>query len=161
MVSLEFRRAGSPMAAPPTQLPLVAAAPSLYFYSYGEYRNLNYLGGASAQARNQDGFINSPSRTADRGSIVTLYLTGAGRLTASLEDGQRAPYQVPAATIAEVSVEIGGLPAAVEWAGAVPLEIGIYEVRVQVPETVAPGNNVPVEVTVEERRSNLARLAIR
>jgi uncharacterized protein (TIGR03437 family) len=161
MVSLEFRRAGSPMEAPPIRLPLVASAPSLYVHSYGEYHNLDYLEGASAQARNEDGSVNSPSRPANRGSTMTLYLTGLGSVAATLDDGQRAPSDVRAATVAEVRAEIGGLPATVEWAGALPLEIGVYEVRVQVPDSVSPGNNVPVEVIVEGRKSNLARIAVR
>jgi uncharacterized protein (TIGR03437 family) len=161
MVSLEVHREGSTNVAPSVELQLVSAAPAMYVHSYGEYRDLNYLTGASAQARNQDGTVNHPGNPANPGTVVTVYLTGLGRLEATLEDGQRLPAGAPAAVIADVTAEVGGLPATVEWAGAVPLELGIFEVRIRIPESVSPGNNVSVRVAAAGITSNLARIAIR
>jgi uncharacterized protein (TIGR03437 family) len=49
---------------------------------------------------------------------------------------------------ASVTVNIGGLPATVQYAGAAPLAIaGLYQFNVTVPATVASGNQ-PLDIRV-------------
>ncbi|MBV9768270.1 MAG: hypothetical protein JOZ32_01755, partial [Bryobacterales bacterium] len=48
-----------------------------------------------------------------------------------------------------VSVEIGGLPAVVSYAGAAPLEVaGLLQVNATVPAGVPTGTSVPVVIKV-------------
>jgi uncharacterized protein (TIGR03437 family) len=46
------------------------------------------------------------------------------------------------------SVTIGGLKATVTCFGAAPGLAGLFQINVKIPEGVAPGNSVPVQVTV-------------
>jgi uncharacterized protein (TIGR03437 family) len=53
-----------------------------------------------------------------------------------------------------VSVKIGGVTADVQYAGAAPYCVsGVIQVNVRVPPNVAPGDYVPVMVTVGTRSS--------
>jgi uncharacterized protein (TIGR03437 family) len=47
-----------------------------------------YAASAQAVAFNQDGTLNGPSNAAARGSVVTIWMTGAGALNQSYADGQ-------------------------------------------------------------------------
>src|ERR1035437_7936107 len=51
--------------------------------------------------------------------------------------------------VAPVSVEIGGLPAAVLYAGAAPGNIpGLFQINARISQDVTPGDGVPVRVKV-------------
>jgi uncharacterized protein (TIGR03437 family) len=56
--------------------------------------------------------------------------------------------------VAAVSVDIGGQPAAVQYAGAAPgLMPGVLQVNAQIPSGVSAGSSVPVHITVGGTRS--------
>lgn len=77
---------------------------------------------------NDDLTLNAATNPAFRGSIVVLYATGTGPLS-SLLPGAR----------------IGGLMAEVVDARS---EAGVVRISVRVPESVAPGDAVPVEIQI-------------
>jgi uncharacterized protein (TIGR03437 family) len=82
------------------------------------------------------------------GSIVTLWATGEGLTDPPGVDGRLAVGVVPK-PLAEVTVEIGGQPATVQYAGAAPGDMpGLFQINAVVPSTVQPGNQVPVVVKV-------------
>jgi uncharacterized protein (TIGR03437 family) len=112
------------------------AAPGIY--------TLNGSGGGSGAVLNLDGTVNSASNPASLGSYVFVYGTGEGQTNpAGVDrtlDGFPAP--VPSQT---VTATIGGIDANVEYAGGVAgLVAGVWQVNLQIPQGVAPGNSVPL-----------------
>jgi hypothetical protein len=97
---------------------------------------------------------NSASNPAARGSIVTLFATGAGQTAPAGVDGQVSSGAL-ARPLLPVRVEIGGQDATVVDAAAAPGFIaGVLQVKVRIPETVAPGPGVPVTLIVGTARSS-------
>ena len=98
---------------------------------------------------NEDGITrNSPAAPASPGSVVTLRGTGEGQTDPPGVDG-RALADILPKPLAAVSVNIGGFPATIEYAGAVPgATPGMFEIRARISPDVQPGNQVPVHLTV-------------
>jgi uncharacterized protein (TIGR03437 family) len=98
---------------------------------------------------NQDGTINSTTNGAAIGSIVSIYATGQGVTNPPGVDGAIATAASPQPPPLPVTVQIGGLPATVQYAGAAPGEPdGFMQVNATVPAGVPAGKSVPVVVTV-------------
>lgn len=107
----------------------------------------DYSGGGQAVAFNQDGSVNSAANPAKAGDILVLYGTGEGQTVPAGVDGQIASSVYPK-PIAPVSVAIGGLPADILYAGAVPSQVaGVLQVNVRIPAAVTTGMQ-PVVLTV-------------
>lgn len=97
---------------------------------------------------NQDTTVNSPLNPAARGSVVVLYATGAGTMNPAQADGQITGSNPPMTTL-PVSVQIGGVSAQVQYAGAAPgLIAGVLQVNCVVPQNISPGESVPVQIAV-------------
>ena len=92
--------------------------------------------------------INSNSNAALRGSVVILYITGAGATT-SAADNTLIPASPAVTPVQTPTVTIGGqgatLLGAQAPAGSVP---GLMQLNVTVPANVTIGNAVPVIVTI-------------
>ena len=98
---------------------------------------------------NEDGVTrNSVATPAAAGSIVVLWGTGEGVTDPPGVDGRFAGDVLPR-PVAPVSVDIGGSPATVEYAGAAPWNSpGLFQVNARIPASVQPGNAVPVHVKI-------------
>lgn len=100
---------------------------------------------------NLDYSVNGPAHPAQRGQYVIIYGTGEGVTTPPGMDGRvsaTAGTPLPNAA-ASCSATIGGLPATVYYCGeAAELTSGVVQLNVLVPESVTPGNAVPVAVTI-------------
>jgi uncharacterized protein (TIGR03437 family) len=97
---------------------------------------------------NADMTSNSAANPAKKGRSIVLYGTGVGAMSPQVEDGAlnvTLPY--PKAVKA-LKVRVDGVEAQVEWQGSTPTVIGVYQINVQVPESVRSGN-VPVVVEME------------
>ncbi|MFN0169556.1 MAG: alpha/beta hydrolase domain-containing protein [Bryobacteraceae bacterium] len=102
---------------------------------------------------NEDLGANSASTPAARGSRVTLFATGEGQTAPTGVDGQVSSGSL-ARPLLPVRVEIGGQDATVVGAAAAPGFIaGVLQVKVRIPETVAPGPGVPITLVVGTVRS--------
>ncbi|MGD1092728.1 MAG: hypothetical protein ABSB35_12160 [Bryobacteraceae bacterium] len=98
---------------------VAAAEPALFAESSGQ-----------ASSNNQDGTINSAANPAPRGSVIALYGTGEG------------------VSGAPISVQIGGYPSDVLYAGPVAGFPGLLQVNARIPAGyIAPGN-LAVTITV-------------
>jgi uncharacterized protein (TIGR03437 family) len=113
-------------------LPIAKAAPGL--------STLDQSGSGPAAALNQDGSVNSAANPAARGTIVSLFGTGEGRVSPALLLGDvsvSAPFSVPDEP---VTVAIGGVNADVAYAGAAPLlPIGVFQINVRIPDSIPAG----------------------
>lgn len=104
-------------------------------------------GAGQALAINEDGSANSEAAPVARGSIVTLFATGEGRVSPQPLDGGIAGYPSPAPVL-PVSVRIGDYPAQVDFAQSAPGYAGLLQINARVPGGFAPAGVLPVIVKV-------------
>ncbi len=98
---------------------------------------------------NQDGVtLNSSVAPASPGSVVILWGTGEGITDPPGVDGRIAVDVLPKPLV-PVSVDIGGLPAIIEYAGAAPGNIpGLLQINARMSKDVQPSDKVPVHVKI-------------
>ena len=125
----------------PLAVPVAATAPGLF--------TADTSGQGQGAILNQDGVTpNSTKTPASPGSVVVLWGTGEGVTDPPGVDGRLAVDVLPK-PVAQVSVQIGGLPATVQYAGAAPYNMpGLFQINVVVPPNVQTGDSVPVKVTI-------------
>jgi uncharacterized protein (TIGR03437 family) len=128
--------------AAPVTLPVAQAAPGLF--------TADASGLGQAAALNQNLQPNSAANPAARGSLLSLFATGAGQMSPSSADGALNGASPPAMPILQpVAVTIGGQPAAVSAAiGALGQVGGMLEITVRVPTGIQPGSAVPVALQI-------------
>jgi uncharacterized protein (TIGR03437 family) len=121
----------------PLQLPVAAASPGIF--------SMDASGNGPGAILNQDHTLNSSANPAQAGSIVVLYGTGGGPTNPVVGDGAIA---TDAASLSNtVSVQVGGQPATVLYAGSAAGEVaGVMQINLQLPAGVT--GQVPVVVTV-------------
>jgi uncharacterized protein (TIGR03437 family) len=104
-----------------------------------------FTGGSDALVVNQDGTLNTAENAAPRGSIVSIYATGAGQTSPPSLTG--IPAGPPLATPgARVSVTVAERSADILYAGPAPTFVGLTQVNARVPADV-PTGRAPVIVT--------------
>ena len=90
---------------------------------------------APAILTDSDGLAASPAHAGD---VITIFLEGMGATNPPFASGTAAGPN--AAVELQPAVTIGGETAAVSHAGLVPDMIGIYEITLQIPRDLAPGD---------------------
>jgi uncharacterized protein (TIGR03437 family) len=100
-------------------------------------------GTGQAAVVNQDGTVNSAANPAARGSVISIYATGEGQTSPASVTG--SVTKAPNATLANVSFNIGGVGAVVQYAGSAPGDVaGVSQVNAVVPASVSPGTQAVV-----------------
>jgi uncharacterized protein (TIGR03437 family) len=79
------------------------------------------------------------------GEFILIFATGLGSLRTPFPSGMPAPSNPPADTLITPIVTIGGLSATVGFSGLAPGFVGLYQLNVQVPASLASGNQ-PVQI---------------
>jgi uncharacterized protein (TIGR03437 family) len=128
-------------ASSPFPVTIVPAIP-------GIFTNDSSGSGQGAILNVKDSTRNGPQNPAARGDYVTLYATGEGATSPPVVDGRVSgtPLQTP---VLSCSASIGGQPAQIQYCGAAPGETsGVLQINAQVPQSVVPGNSVPVVITI-------------
>jgi uncharacterized protein (TIGR03437 family) len=106
--------------------------------------------------RNQDGVTeNSSSAPAKRGDIISIYATGPGPLSRTLDDGA-APGTTPslATTKSTPQVYIGGVEATVQFSGMNPDAPGLWQINATIPNLSFISGRMPVRVFIDGVDSN-------
>jgi len=127
--------------APPVYVDVAAAAPQVFQLTaqQGAITDLNYN-------------VIGPDNPAHVGQVIVLYCSGLGAVDPSVADG--AGSIGPSYAQNPVTVTIGGQTTATPvYAGLTPGVAGLYQINVAVPQGVAPGDNIPVGVTVAGQTS--------
>ncbi len=107
----------------------------------------NGTGTGQVAALNQDGSVNSPANPAPRGSVLVLYGTGAGALTAVVPDGKISTSLI--GPKGPVFARVGKLPARLLYVGSAPgLVNGIVQINLVLPDELIGGDAVPLQVIV-------------
>jgi uncharacterized protein (TIGR03437 family) len=105
-------------------------------------------GSGQGAVLNQDNSPNGSSNPAPVGSVLQIFITGAGQTIPAGVDGELAGSN-PAQPQAAVTATIGGVPATVQYAGSSNgLVAGVTQVNVQVPQGTPSGSAVPLVVQV-------------
>ena len=99
------------------------------------------------------------SNPASAGDYIAIYCTGLGAVSNPPADGA-AVTDGSSTTVNTVNVTIGNVPATVVYAGLAPYFAGVYQVNAQVPQGVAPGDSVPMQITMKAQQSNVATIAV-
>src|ERR1700733_4839553 len=100
----------------------------------------------------------SSSAPAQPGEYILIYATGLGAMRTPVPSGTPAPGNPPAETLDTPTVAIGGLSSLVSFSGLAPDFVGLYQVDVQVPTSLAAGNQT-VQISADGVFSNTAILA--
>jgi uncharacterized protein (TIGR03437 family) len=86
------------------------------------------------RARNND-FVNF-TNPIHPGDVITIYLTGLGRVAPGVTLGEGAPSDPLALAITTPVVSIDGFQLAVDFAGLVPGAVGLYQINARVPDNI-------------------------
>lgn len=91
-----------------------------------------------AAALHPDFSLVTPSKPAQAGEIIAVYLTGLGDTTPAISDGVAG---VLSNTNNTILANIGGAPATIAYSGLAPALAGLYQLNIQVPSGLTAGDN--------------------
>jgi uncharacterized protein (TIGR03437 family) len=94
-----------------------------------------------------------PNAPATAGNPVVIYCVGLGAVTPSVGAGAVASGSTLSTANALVTVTFGNQTVTAGFAGLTPGLAGLYQVNVNVPPGVTPGNQVPVMISVGGKSS--------
>jgi adhesin/invasin len=129
-------------------VPVVEAAPGLFFYGSGR-----------AVVQNSDYTLNSPSNPAKLGGTIIAYLTGSGPVNPPVADGALTPTSPFVKVTSPYSAKIGSTSAEVSFAGLAPGFVGVLQVNIVVPSGL-PKGDYPLTVTIAGQDSNSAIVSV-
>ena len=142
-VEVEYRGVRSE----PLTLPVAAARPGIF--------TIDASGKGQGAILNQDGSLNSSANPATPGSVITLFITGAGATDPAVADGAVlsdviAKPQLPVAVLFDDPTEDGTVsPAEVVSAESVSGSVvGLLQVKVHLPSWVKTGSATAIYVEV-------------
>jgi uncharacterized protein (TIGR03437 family) len=98
-------------------------------------------------------FLAGSNSPAPAGSVLVIYCVGLGAVTPGVKGGDPAPSNPLGRVMVPVTVTIGGQTAQPSFAGLTPGFAGLYQVNVQIPNGVMPGDQVPVSISVGGKSS--------
>ncbi len=105
--------------------------------------------------------VADPKAPVTAGDVLAIFGTGLGAVDQAIPDGAAAPSMPPANTVAHATVTIGGQPATVTFSGLSPGFAGLYQIDAVVPGGVAPGNDVPVVVSIAGETGPTVTIAVK
>ena len=149
-VSRAYLSVNSDNRTDPFEFDLAAADPGIFDYNAG--------GSAYAAATHADGSLVTSESPAHPGDAVTLLMTGNGPVQVTPPTG--AAVAGPVATVLTPAVRIGPTPAQVTYSGLAPGFVGLYQVTVVLPDSLAAGDH-EVLVSIGAATSNTPLLAVR
>jgi endo-1,4-beta-xylanase len=124
----------------PVSMPVVQAVPGIFL-----------IGGQQAAVLNQDLSVNGPANPAKAGSVIVVYATGGGSLSAPVTDGELPTTLI---NVANTTLMVGGEPATIDFAGLAPGFAGVLQINATLPSDIAAGPAVPIVLTVNGANSS-------
>jgi uncharacterized protein (TIGR03437 family) len=134
-------------------VPVTTTFPGLFALQSG--------GTGQAKAANQDGTLNSAANAAAKGSVIAVYGIGLGIVDPPVAAGQVPPTSSLSRVTNAVAASIGGVPAPVTFAGLAPGNPGLYQINIQVPDTVSSGSREVVVSNAGNASQNALVVQIR
>lgn len=110
---------------------------------------IDQSGAGQGAILNQDFSVNGRANPAAPGSVVQIFLSGAGRTNPPGVDGEIAPVSPLARLAAPVLVRIGGVQATVLYAGSAPgLTNGLAQINVVVPSELTRDLETAIQIAI-------------
>jgi len=135
-------RRGGRLSAPES-ITVVAAQPAVFTTDLtGKGQGHIYVNTTGAQ------ILADAANPAVAADSLVFYCTGLGAVDPPTNAGEATPADPLRKTIGTVTITIGGRPAEVLFAGLTPGFTGLYQINVQLPAGVTPGDAVEVVVSV-------------
>src|SRR5262249_18430186 len=103
---------------------------------------------------NQDGSENTSSNLVRRGQVISIYATGPGALSQTVQDGAAVPSNPLVTTQSTPQVFIGGVEAQVQFSGLAPTFAGLWQINAFVPDRAFISGRVPVQLFMNGVDSN-------
>ena len=125
----------------PQAVPVAAFSPAVFGVA-GHAVAINLDGSLAAPEGSIPGVITHP---ATPGDTILLLASGLGPVTPPGVSGNNS-LDILRNTITAPAISIGGVPAGVTFSGLSPQYVGVYQLNVVMPFTVAPGNAVSLEI---------------
>ena len=82
--------------------------------------------------------------------VLSIYVTGVGRTSPSVRDGDAAPMDAISFAAAVPTVTLGGVALPVQFAGLTPGMVGVGQINAFVPESIPEGLEVPLKIAAGE-----------
>ena len=142
-------RYGTAWNSEPFTVQLADVAPGIYSFETD--------GGEVASAAHSDGSYVTASAPASAGQTVTIYMTGTGPLTETVQSGGAATTKVSTSHLPVVS--IGGTEASVSYSGTIVGAVGITQVDFVLPQGLTAGT-AELTVTIDDRASNAVDIPV-
>src|SRR5262249_6616092 len=133
----------------------------------------NSTGQGQATALNQDFSFNGPpggnpgTKPESRGRFIIVYADGQGRQLKDAETSEllTLPSGFPATgklylTAVNPTVTIGGVKAEVGFSGLAPGFVGLWQLNVKIPGNAPTGNAVPLDISLGDKTSGAATIAV-
>ena len=110
--------------------PLASTSPGIY--------SVDYSGAGSGVILHADYSLVDQKNPAKRGETVLVYLTGLGAVKPAVADGvvPSNPLTMVAMPTDQLNVYIGGMSAAIQFAGLAPGYPGLYQINVTIPKNL-------------------------
>lgn len=139
------------IAAPPDEITITDAQPGIF--------TISQSGAGQGAILSADYQLVDSAHPVKAGDVIMVFCTGLGLTTPAAKSGEAAPSNPPAVVNSAVTATVGGVDAAVQWAGLTPGYVGLYQVNVQIPAGVSPGNAVPLVLKQSGVSSNTVTIA--
>jgi uncharacterized protein (TIGR03437 family) len=127
---------------------VLQAGPGLF--SYGANR---------AVVQNADFSLNTPTNPVKAGGTIIAYLTGSGPVSPPVANGQPTPSTGFTRATLPATATIGSSAATVSFAGLTPGFVGLLQMNIIVPSTLASGD-YPLAVAINGETSNSAIISV-
>jgi uncharacterized protein (TIGR03437 family) len=144
-----------PAISVPAPITIAATQPAVFANANGFGIVFDVKPGTSAQ------IPVDASHPMSAGDAIVIYCAGLGPVNPPVAAGSAAPSSPPAVTTNPVTVTIGGKSAQVFFSGLVGGFAGLYQVNAYVPTGIAPGDAVPLVVSVDAFNSAPVTVAVK
>jgi uncharacterized protein (TIGR03437 family) len=132
----------------PVSVPVLTAAPGLFVLPSGQ-----------AVVQNSDFSLNSPGNPAKTGGTIIAYLTGSGPVSPAVPSGAPASANPLSTVTSDKIATIGSTSATVSFAGLAPGFVGLLQMNIVVPTTLAAGD-YPLTITIHGETANSATISV-
>lgn len=116
-------------------------------------------GVGSAAALHADGSLVSSSNPAQPGETISVYLTGLGAVSPTINDGTPGPSSPLSTTSSTITAYINGASSTISFAGIAPGLVGLYQINLQVPTGTTSGT-VTLDINGPDAYTSQATLPV-
>lgn len=147
LAAVHVKRDG--VASNQSWIELRAAAPGIITY-----------GDQLAVATSANGQVIGPANPARPGQTITVYWVGSAPLTEPVTAGTAAPGDRLVRVTGPVQATLGGQNVSLQFLGATPGGVGLFQANLTLPMQLADGE-FPLVLTIAGQASNAAKLVVR